>query len=164
MSWDKYFMSMCYLAACRSKDPNTKYGAVIVGPDNEIRSTGYNSFVRGIDDNIKERFEKPEKFYHFEHAERNAIYNAVRVGIPLKGCRLYVQGIPCMDCARGIVQAGIIEVIVHKEWMNLMVDPKWIEHGNRTEDLFTEAKIDLRYYSGDLFEVAGWLHQKKVTF
>ena len=49
-SWDHYFMDLAKLAASRSKDQSTKLGCVIVGPDREIRSTGYNSFPRGIDD------------------------------------------------------------------------------------------------------------------
>ena len=33
-----------------SKDPSTKVGCVEVGEDREIRSTGFNGFPRGIDD------------------------------------------------------------------------------------------------------------------
>ena len=40
---------------------------VIVGKNKEIVSTGYNSFPRGINDNLKERQERPEKYYWFEH-------------------------------------------------------------------------------------------------
>jgi len=47
-----------------------------------------------------------------EHAERNAIYNAARHGTQMEGCTLYVELLPCMDCARAIVQAGIREVVV----------------------------------------------------
>lgn len=41
-------MTMVYLVAMRSKDESTHIGAVVVGEMKEIRSTGYNSFVRGI--------------------------------------------------------------------------------------------------------------------
>ena len=47
INWDEYFMSVALLAAMRSKDPNTKVGACIVGEDNRIISTGYNGFPRG---------------------------------------------------------------------------------------------------------------------
>lgn len=110
--WDNYFMNLADLAATLSKDESTKLGAVVVGPDNEIRSTGFNSFPRGIIDNLPERQERPLKYKFMEHAERNAIYNAARVGIPLKGCRLYCAWPPCSDCARAIIQAGIVEVVV----------------------------------------------------
>ena len=50
VAWDDYFMTMVYLVASKSKDKRTKIGAVVVGPNKEIRSTGYNGFVRGLDD------------------------------------------------------------------------------------------------------------------
>ena len=57
--WNKRFMELAFLVASWSKDPSTKTGAVIVGPDKEIRSTGYNGPVRGVDDDVKERLERP---------------------------------------------------------------------------------------------------------
>ena len=74
--WHNRFMDVAKLVATWSKDTSTKVGAVVVGPDKEIRSTGYNGLVRGVDDNIPERMERPTKYDFFEHAERNAVYNA----------------------------------------------------------------------------------------
>lgn len=110
MTWYDYFFKMVFLVAEKSKDPSTKVGVVIVGPDNEIRSTGFNGFPRGVNESISSRWERPEKYHWVEHAERNAIYNAARMGIPLKGCTLFQPGLPCSDCARAIVQAGITQV------------------------------------------------------
>jgi deoxycytidylate deaminase len=47
LSWDEYFMAFAFLAAKRSKDPNTKVGACIVNQDNRIISTGYNGTPNG---------------------------------------------------------------------------------------------------------------------
>ena len=148
ISWDKYFVSMLYLVAMKSKDEKTQHSTIIVGPDNEIRSTGYNSFPRGINDFLDERQERPEKYFWIEHGERNAIYNAARVGIPLKGCKAYVTGIPCMDCARAIVQSGIKEVVYH---VLKPYDSKlWDEHCVRTIQLFDEAQVYCREYTGEI--------------
>ena len=84
MIWKDYFVSIAEQVKEKSKDIKTKIGAVIVGKDNEILSTGYNSFPRGLDDNVVQRQERPEKYFWFEHAERNAIYNAARIGVSLK--------------------------------------------------------------------------------
>lgn len=113
MNWDRKFLDQAALVASWSKDASTKVGAVIVGPDNEVRSQGYNGFPRGVQDDVKERNERPAKYLFTEHAERNAIYNAVRANIPIKGCRLYLNysPCPCADCARAIIQSGIVEVI-----------------------------------------------------
>jgi dCMP deaminase len=73
ISWDQYFMSMAYLVSMKSKDKSTKVGCVIVGPDNEVVSTGYNSFPRLLNDNVAARSERPLKYMFIEHAERNAI-------------------------------------------------------------------------------------------
>lgn len=113
-TWDLYFHEMSKLVATRSKDQSTNIGAVIVGPDNEIISTGYNSFPRGIDDYNPDRHERPEKYFWFEHAERNAIFNAARrSGSGLNGCKMYLNCfVPCTDCARAIIQVGIDQVIL----------------------------------------------------
>lgn len=185
-NWDSYFIEMAMHIATKSKDPSTKVGCVIVGPDNEVRSTGYNGFPRGVQeladvrehapleveqvvtgsvyakcscgetvrigggrtgnwdtlpedpyapmdpDSIRkrivahehfqqqpqivlhpERWERPLKYDFVEHAERNAVYNAARVGIPIAGCRAYLnwEPYPCKDCAKAFIQAGITEVI-----------------------------------------------------
>ena len=46
--WDQYYLEICKVVAARSKDPNTQIGSVIIGPNHEIRSTGYNSFPRRL--------------------------------------------------------------------------------------------------------------------
>jgi len=150
-SWDKYFMEMLPSIASKSKDQSTKCGCIIVGPDNEIRSTGYNSFPRGLNDNLQSRQERPEKYFWFEHAERNAIYNAARCGIPLKGCHVYITGFPCCDCARAIVQAGIVEVIYDNDPNNPFVKKgRWEEHYSRSIAMFKECKIVVRECNGHI--------------
>jgi dCMP deaminase len=126
--------------ATRSKDRSTKVGCVIVGPDNEVRSTGYNSFPRGINDDSPERHERPEKYLWTEHAERNAIYNAARFGTPLKGCRAYLPWFPCMDCARALVQAGVVEVIGA-----VRAGERWDGEFARAKVLLKEAGVAIRF-------------------
>ena len=43
------------------------------------------------------------------HAELNAILNAG--GRSLRGARIYVDLFPCNECAKAIIQSGIVEVI-----------------------------------------------------
>src|SRR5512137_1572307 len=131
--WDQYYLDICKVVAGRSKDPNTQIGAVIVAPNHEIRSTGYNSLPRGIRDDVPERLERPTKYLWMEHAERNAIYNAARCGTPLEGCTIYIQLMPCMDCARAIVQAGIREVVVSRERMAQYSSDYYDEHFRQVE-------------------------------
>lgn len=115
MNWHEYFLNMVYFVSTKSKDRSTKVGCVIVGPDNEIRSTGYNGFPRGVNDDLDERHERPAKYMWTEHAERNAIYNAARIGVSINKCTLYQDWWPCADCARAIVQSGITKMILCAE-------------------------------------------------
>ena len=142
--WDEYYLDICKAVAARSKDPNTQVGCIIAGPAHEIRSTGYNSFPRGIRDDVPERLERPTKYLWMEHAERNAICNAARVGTPLQDCTLYVELMPCMDCGRAIVQAGIIEVVVSSTRMQQYSSEYYDEHFRVVEVLFKEAGIKVR--------------------
>ncbi len=141
--WDTYFMNIARSVSLRSKDRSTKVGCVLVGPENNIRSTGYNGFPRGINDDAEERHQRPEKYFWTEHAERNAIYAAARSGTSTNGCRIYIPWYPCIDCARALVQAGIVEVVCIKPDTNT---PKWGEEFIRSEILFKEANVNIRYY------------------
>ena len=152
MNWDDYFMTMVYLVASKSKDRRTHIGAVVVGPKREIRSTGYNSFVRGLDDSVVQRQGKDEKQFWFEHAERNAIYNATLIGSSLVDCVMYTNGIPCMDCARGIVQSGIREVVIDKKWGTTNLD-ECAEKNRRTLEMFEETQVKLRYHEPEYIKL-----------
>jgi dCMP deaminase len=111
MNWDDYFMGFADHAALKSKDPSTRVGCVVVGPDGEIRATGYNGIPRGVKD-APERLERPAKYLWVSHAEENAVAHAARVGVSLKDCRAYVTHHPCSRCARMLIQSGVSAIIV----------------------------------------------------
>ena len=123
-----------------SKDASTKVGALVLGPSFEVRSLGYNGAPRGCAADEDERGRtRPEKYFWFSHAELNAITNAARVGTPLNGCALLVTHPPCMDCARAIVQAGIVFVVTRNPGTEFF--ERWEEHTRRTKQLFEECKV-----------------------
>lgn len=51
-----------------------------------------------------------------EHAERNAIAFAARKGVALEGSTMHVTHMPCLDCARSIINAGVEEVVYHQPY------------------------------------------------
>lgn len=115
-NWDTYFIAIADVVRTKSKDPSSKIGAVIIGQHKQIVSTGFNGFPRGVDETDATRWERPIKYQYVEHAERNAIYNAARTGVSLSGCTLYLVGmgpptVPCVECAKAIIQAGIVRVV-----------------------------------------------------
>jgi dCMP deaminase len=145
MNWDEYFINIAEQVKLKSKDKKTQIGVVVVGKDNEIVSTGYNSFARGINDDISERQERPEKYFWFEHAERNAIYNAARIGVSTLGTTMYMTcGMSCSDCARAIINSGISKIVLRKG--KGAKGDKWNESSIRSIQMFKEAGVIVEYY------------------
>jgi len=111
-NWDRRFFGLCSLVGSWSEDKSRQIGCVIVGNANEVRALGFNGLPRGVHGNVDERHSREggEKYHWFEHAERNAIYNAARIGVAISGSRMYVSLHPCAECARAIIQAGVASV------------------------------------------------------
>jgi len=167
LDWDQYFMNLVYLIAMRSHDPKTHVGAVIVKPDNSIVSTGYNAFPYGVIDCWREeckdklcekcRTERPYKYFFFSHGESNAVLLAARNGHSTTGCRMYTNGIPCTNCAKAVIQAGIIEVITDKQWTT-DANSKWKEEAEISKQMFFEASVKLREIDVNLVKVVKFVN------
>lgn len=107
------------------------------------RAIGYNGLPRGVSGEIAIRYspEDGEKYYWFEHAERNAIYNAARAGTSTAGCRLYVSLFPCADCASAIIQSGVVQV---NTYSRADVEDKVKKRSfDVASTMFEEARIEL---------------------
>lgn len=150
--WDQHFLRLCVEAARMSKDPSTKVGAVIVGPDLEVVSMGLNGLPRGIADTPERLNERPMKLCLVVHAEMNAVLNAARTGArSLKGLTLYLAatdhtgqvwgGAPCTRCTVELIQAGITEVIT---WPFKAVPSRWAEDIHFARELLREAGVSYR--------------------
>jgi len=151
--WDRHFLRLCLNIAEMSKDPRTIVGAVIVGPDREIRSTGFNGFPRGIRDSAERLNDRDEKLKLIVHAETNAVLNAARIGVSVRGCTLYLGaqhaparggdslvwgGPPCTRCAVEIIQAGIAEIV---SFPVKAVPSSWHRDLEQSKALLQEAGI-----------------------
>jgi dCMP deaminase len=151
MDWDRYFIEVAEVVSRKSKDPSSQIGAVIVGPERQIISTGFNGFPRGIDEGDATRWERPAKYMWVEHAERNAVYNAARHGIALRGCTLYLYGfgpivVPCTECSKALIQSGIVEIVGYAA----KTHTGWDENLKFSEALLDEAGIKVREYKINL--------------
>jgi dCMP deaminase len=145
LDWDTYFTQLCKLVASKSKDRSTKVGCIITDSENIIRSTGYNGFVRGANDNREDWHQRPMKYKVTPHAEKNAVCQAARVGVSLNGCRAYVSLTPCPDCTTMLIQAGIKEIIA------LVAPPNWDGHSrwdsefSISKEILDEVGIPIRF-------------------
>lgn len=110
MIWQDYLYGFAAHAALKSKD-STQVGAVLVGPEREVRLTAYNGPPKGVLD-LPDRRERPRKYLFASHAEANLVAFAAREGIRTAGCVVYVTHHPCAACARTLIQAGISAVVI----------------------------------------------------
>jgi dCMP deaminase len=152
LRWDRHFLRLCVEHARMSKDPSTRVGAVIVGPDREIRSAGFNGFSRGIADTEERLQDRDTKLQLVVHGEMNAVLAAACMGTPVKGCTLYLAatdaaqdliwgGPPCVRCSVEIIQAGIVEIVsYHKK----AIPSKWHADLEMAEQILAEAGITYR--------------------
>lgn len=144
--WDHHFLNIALMHAIMSKDPNTQYGAVIVGPDREVRSSGFNGFPRGIADTPDRLEDRTIKNELMIHAELNAILNATRSGTSLTGCTLYFAGtdssgtiwggVPCTRCTLHCLQTGIVEIVSYP-WKS--GESNWTADNTKARSYLCEA-------------------------
>lgn len=113
ISWDEYFINIAIAVAAKSKDPNTKVGAVLCDSMNRIVGCGFNGPPPGIpDDKIpwgRDGSALNTKYIWICHAEANCIdFSDQQRAI---GGKLYTTLFPCADCCKRIIKAKIQEVI-----------------------------------------------------
>jgi dCMP deaminase len=110
--WDLRFLGLARHIATWSRDPSTQVGAVIVGPDKKIISTGFNGFPQNMPDRKEDYENRDEKYSRVVHGEINALIFA---GQSVKGCTLYpVPFMPCDRCFVIMAQAGITRIVAPK--------------------------------------------------
>lgn len=108
--WVEHFTDIARLKASKSKDTNTKVGAVIFDEVNGVEvSSGWNDLPRGVVHTL-ERNTAPLKYKLTSHAEISAITNAARMGRSTLGHSIVVTMFPCSLCCAALINAGITKV------------------------------------------------------
>lgn len=140
----KFFLATKHHAELFSKDPSTQVGAYFLHPETyDIMSSGYNGMPRKIDESRAERWERPRKYLLVEHAERNAIYNAMNKGVQLRGSIAIVTMHPCADCARALIAVEVSKVVCPKPTEDLI--ERWGGHFQASQEMLMEAGVDVMY-------------------
>ena len=123
-SWDEYFMQITRQVATRSTCLRRQVGALIV-LDKRIIATGYNGGPAGLAHCLdigclREQLGIPSGQQHELcrgiHAEQNAIVQAARFGLPIDGSVLYCTTQPCAQCAKMLINAGVVEVVYEQAY------------------------------------------------
>jgi dCMP deaminase len=138
--WDTYFMDMARLAARRSSCLRRAVGAVLA-KDRRVLATGYNGAPSGITHCsetgcLRERLGIPSGERHELcrglHAEQNAIIQAAFHGVSIRGADLYCTNLPCIICAKMLINAGVRRVVYLDGYADSL-----------TEEMFREAALEL---------------------
>jgi dCMP deaminase len=110
---DRRYLRMARIWAENSYCIRRKVGALLV-KDRMIISDGYNGTPTGFE-NICEDENDHSKPYVL-HAEANAITKVARSNNNSQGATLYITASPCLECAKLIIQAGIVRVVYGEDY------------------------------------------------
>jgi dCMP deaminase len=132
-SWDEYFLKVAMLVSERATCPRMHCGCVLV-KDKQILSTGYNGSIPG-DDHCEEAgcLVVDNHCVRTIHAEMNAILQCSSHGISTQGSTAYVTNMPCTNCAKALITAGIKQVVIFSDY-----------HDTMAENFFQKAKVRIK--------------------
>ena len=134
-----------------SPDPSTKNGSILVGRDGRILTYGVNRFPRGVAETPSRLTDKATKYRLVVHAESSAVFNAANHGKMVSGSTLYCPFYACSECAKAIVQSGIIRVVGHAQLMALASEhTTWVQSIIDAWHVLHEAGVSCELYDGDI--------------
>jgi dCMP deaminase len=111
------YMDVAYRFAELSHARRLHVGAIVV-KDDRIISIGYNGMPAGWENNCELTQEdgtlvtRPEVL----HAEMNALMKLAKSTESGNAASIFITHAPCMDCAKSIYQAGILEVYYSEDY------------------------------------------------
>ncbi len=148
-TWDEYFMEVANTIAKRATCDRGRSGCVIAR-DSQLLVTGYVGSPAGFShcDDIGHLMKKmlhedgsvTQHCVRTVHAEQNAICQAARLGVGIKGATLYCRMTPCRVCAMLIINCGIARVVCERRY----------HAGGESENMFREAGIPIEYQHDEI--------------
>jgi dCMP deaminase len=109
---DRRYLAMASIWSENSYCKRRQVGALLV-KNKMIISDGYNGTPSGFENDCEEN--DVTKSYVL-HAEANAITKVARSANSSEGATLYVTSSPCIECAKLIIQSGIIRVVFSENY------------------------------------------------
>ncbi len=116
MTWHEFFASQSRVMAQRSTCRRLSVGCVIVREKRMIAS-GYNGSITGDEHCLDVGCRIVEGHcVRAIHAEQNALLQCARFGVSTEGADIYVTHLPCLQCTKSIIQAGIRHVYYEESY------------------------------------------------
>jgi len=159
---DKAYMTCAFAIAELSQARRKKVGAILVAQNCGIIAEGFNGTPVKFDNNCEDDFvqyDEDPQLYPVEpgtgtvlitkpeciHAESNAIMKIARSHNKSVGATLYCTLTPCFECAKLIIQAGIIRVVYAEQY-------PYVGHAGAARplglELLTKARIQIDKLDG----------------
>lgn len=111
--FDLRYIQMARIWAKNSYCKRRQVGALLV-KNQMIISDGYNGTPSGFENDCEDENNNSKPYVL--HAEANAITKVAKSNNSSDGATLYITDSPCLDCAKLIIQAGIIRVVYGDEY------------------------------------------------
>lgn len=151
-------MAIALRASSRSPNRVRRVGAVLVARDG-AEIVACNTFPAGVRD-TEERHAGDGRFVWMEHAERHAIFEAARRGVATAGAHMTTTFFPCIDCARAIVDAGIVCLDTPAPSFD---DPVWGASFGRSQTILEEGDVVVRIVDVDPAALSGENAEAKIS-
>lgn len=119
--YDIAYMKMAKAIAELSYAEKKKVGAIIVSPEGQVISHGFNGMPTGWDNCCEDVTPDGKLVTKVEvlHAESNALLKSAKSNTSTKNATLYVTLSPCINCAKLIHQADIVRVVYITKYKDL---------------------------------------------
>jgi dCMP deaminase len=148
-NWCSYWLKILDEIATRGTCDRGRSGAILVDQEQQVIATGYVGAPRGLPhcDEVghlirNTTYEDGSTHAHCvrtAHAERNAIVQAARRGVAVKGATLYCTMEPCLNCAVDIINVGIVLVVAKYRYHGAGLTREWFKQaGVRLEVMHDE--------------------------
>jgi deoxycytidylate deaminase/thymidylate synthase ThyX len=148
-SWDEYFINIMEMIGSRATCDRGRSGCVIT-KEKRIISSGYvgspintphcDEIGHEMATMINSEGKESKHCIRTTHAEQNAICQAARAGISLKGATLYCKMTPCYTCAKMIINSGIVRVVCASDY----------HAGSRSKEIFAQAGVEFELLNDEM--------------
>lgn len=156
---DRYYLRQALIERSATDDPKAKIvpqsavGAVVADANGIIARSAnvlppiFRDLVMGEGRLISDT----DRYHFIEHAERAALFQALRIRSDLTEATIYCTRFPCSDCARAILWSGVRRAVFLGGFAG---EKRWLPSQRAALQLLRDGKVTVRYLNADVSEIS----------